>query len=269
MSVVLTIARASVTEHVRRKLILFFALIALIVTGSLAYLTFNRDAQLDLIDVVVGIGGAASLGLLPFITTLAAVAVSMNNIGRPFSDGEAMLILSRPVARWQYAAGRLLGSIAVVVGLCLFSSLLMQGVLLVDRGDLDPRLWGHWATTAFNLSILVSMTTLLSSLLNAPVLAAFISYFVYTLSGAASALYLLVTSARATGPIAAAIATLYYATPRKLTSPLAAGELNGASAGSLADAVALPSGAGLAVWAIAYMAIMLLLTFVVVQRKDL
>ena len=60
----------------------------------------------------------------------------MNNIGRPFSDGEAMLVLARPVARWQYALGRLLASMALVVGLCLLLATLLQGVNLIEDRDL-------------------------------------------------------------------------------------------------------------------------------------
>ena len=89
-----------------------------LLTLGLVYLSFNEQLAGNLTSAAVGLAIAASLVFLPFIATLAAIAVSMNNIGRPFSDGEAMLILSRPLTRRQYALGRLAGSFAVILGLC-------------------------------------------------------------------------------------------------------------------------------------------------------
>ena len=270
MTAVLTIARASVTEHFRRKLILFFLVILVLVTAGLIYLTVNDSLAADVMTAAIGLGTAASLGLLPFIATLAAVAVSMNNIGRPFSDGEAMLILSRPLTRWQYALGRLSASFVVVFGLCAVSALLMQGVRLFEEGGIDSGLWGHWATTAFNLSILASITTLVSSLVNAPVLAAFISYFVYSLAGVVATLYLLVSSARVGGIAGAVITAAWYLTPKTLVSPLVMREVESAgAAAALPGSILIPSTAGRVLWAVAYMGIMILLTFLVVERKDL
>lgn len=270
MTAVLTIARASVTEHFRRKLILFFLVIVALITVGLIYLTVNDSLAASLMTAAVGLGTAASLGLLPFIATLAAVAVSMNNIGRPFSDGEAMLILSRPVTRWQYALGRLSASFAVIFGLCAVSALLMQGVRLFEEAGLDSGLWGHWATTAFNLSILASITTLVSSLVNAPVLAAFISYFVYSLSGLVATLYLLVSSSRVGGMAAAVITAAWYLTPKTLVSPLIMREVERVGAAeALPNIMLIPSNSGRVLWAAAYLAVMILLTFLVVERKDL
>jgi hypothetical protein len=158
----------------------------------------------------------------------------------------------------------------VILGLCAVSALLMQGVRLFEVGGLDSGLWGHWATTAFNLGILVAITTLVSGLVNAPVLAAFISYFVYSLSGAVAALYLLVTNSRVGGMAGALITAAWYLTPKTLVSPLRMREVESAgAAAALPGSILIPSTAGRVLWAVAYMAIMILLTFLVVERKDL
>lgn len=263
MSAVLTVARASVTEHLRRKLVLFFALITIVVAAGVAYLTLSGNSQTEL-GVLAGFATAATLSLLPLTTTMAAVAVSMNNIGRPFADGEAMLVLVRPVARWQYAAGRLLASLSVVIGLCLFSAILIQAVTLVDQGNLSAGLWGHWATTAFNLIILVGLTNLVSGLVNAPVLAGFIAYFFYALAGFLPTMYGLVTASGSSGIVTNVVKAGYFLTPRTLTSPLISREAAG-----LPERMPLLNTSGRIWWSVAYMALVIAVTIVVVERKDL
>jgi ABC-type transport system involved in multi-copper enzyme maturation permease subunit len=270
MNAVLTIARSAVTEHIRRKLVLFFGGIALLAGIGLIYVSLNEDLTATLVGAAVGLATVLSVTLLQGMATLAAVAVSMNNIGRPFSDGEAMLILSRPVARWQYALGRLMASMALVVGLCFLLAALLQGVNLIEDRDLGLELWGHWGTQAFNLILLVAITTLMSALINNPVLAAFVAFFIYTASNAVSTLYLFVTTGRVGGVGGAIITTLWYLTPKRLISPLALEQMQqgGNLAGTSSMLLIESSGARIA-WAVAYLAVMIGLTFVVVRRKEL
>ncbi len=270
MNAVLTIAHASVTEHVRRKLVAFFGILVAMAAVGLVYVSLNNDLSSTLVGAAVGIATYFSLTLLQGLSTLAAVAVSMNNIGRPFADGEATLILARPVARWQYALGRLLGSIALVVALCLLLLVLLQGINVLEDRNLGVELWGHWATQAFNLILLVSLTTLMSALFNNPVLAAFASFFVYASSGFVSALYLLVDTGRVRGVGGAVISVLWYLTPKTLISPLALERMtrdgNPMSAGSMM--LISSTGARIA-WGVAYLAATIALTFVLIRRKEL
>ena len=270
MSAVLAIARASVLEHFRRKLIVFFLVMLSLVTAGLIYLSVNDELAGNVTNAAIGLGTAASAGVLPFLLTLAAVAVSMNNIGRPFSDGEATLILARPVRRWQYAVGRLVASVAVIAGLCVASAVLMQLVGLLEGIGFDAALWGHWGTTAFNLSILAAIGTLASSVVGAPILAGFIAYFLYASSTLVSTLYFLVSNARVQGVAAGLITAAWYVTPRTLTSPLILREVRVvAGEEALANSTILASNSTRLLWALAYLAVVLLLTFVVVERKDL
>ncbi|CAN5875172.1 hypothetical protein BH23ACT12_BH23ACT12_10320 [soil metagenome] len=270
MNIVLTLARSAITEHIRRKLVLFFGAMALLAGLGLIYVSLNEDLTATLVGAAVGLATVLSVTLLQGMATLAAVAVSMNNIGRPFSDGEAMLVLSRPVARWQYALGRLMASSALVVGLCFLLAALLQGVNLIENRDLGLELWGHWSAQAFNLVLLVAITTLMSALLNNPILAAFVSYFIYASSNAISTLYLFVTTGRVGGVGGAIVTALWYLTPKRLISPLAlaqmerGGDLAGASSMVLIESTELRIA-----WAVAYLAVVVGLTFAVVQRKEL
>ncbi len=270
MNAVITLARAAITEHVRRKLVLFFVGMALLAGLGLVYVSLNQDLSANLVGAAVGLATVLSVTLLQGMATLAAVAVSMNNIGRPFSDGEAMLVLARPVARWQYALGRLLASIVLVVGLCFLLATLLQGVNLIENRDLGWELWGHWATQAFNLILLASITTLMSALINNPVLAALVSFFIYTSSNAISTLYLYVTTGRVGGVFGAVVTALWYLTPKRLVSPLALEQVQRSGDLAGASTVLLIESNGLRIaWALAYLAVTIGLTFALVQRKEL
>jgi len=270
LNTVLTIARASITEHVRRRLVLFFGVLVALAAVGLIYVSLSDDLTSTLLGTAVGIATFFSLTLLQGLATLAAVAVSMNNIGRPFADGEAMLILARPVARWQYALGRLLGSAALVVALCLLLVVLLQGINLIEGRNLGMDLWGHWATQAFNLVLLVAITTLMSALFGNPILAAFVAFFVYASSNFVSTLYLLVDTGRVGGVPGAVVTALWYLTPKTLVSPLAMERI--AEGGNLVGAstmLLIPSTGARVAWSLAYLAATVALTFVLVQRKEL
>lgn len=267
MSAVLAIARACIREHFRRRLIFFFVGLAVVVALGFTYLRFNKDMTSSMVGAAVGLGTLATLGLLSGLATLATVAVSMNNIGRPFSDGEAMLILSRPVSRRQYALGRLLASIAVVIGLCVVMAVLAQTLGLFGNRGAGAALWGHWAAAAFNLSVLAAMTTMMSALVNTPVLAALISYFVYSSAGIVSALNRLVAAGEIRNLPAALIRIAWLVTPKTLPSPLAA-RVSGQAA--YADTGLMPpSIPSRLAWAAGYLAVVMALTFLLADRKDL
>lgn len=270
MNAVLTIARASITEHVRRKLVLFFAAISVVSGIGLIFVAMNDSLTTTLVGAAVGLATVLSVTLLPGMATLAAVAVSMNNIGRPFSDGEAMLILSRPVARWQYALGRLMASMALVVGLCLLLATILQAVNLIEDRNLGAELWGHWATQAFNLILLASITTLMSAWINNPVLAAFVAFFLYASSNAISTLYLFVTTGRIGGIGGGIITALWYLTPKRLISPLAMDQMQRAGDMAGSSTMLLIESTGMRIaWAVAYLLAMIALTFALIQRKEL
>ncbi|HEX2052837.1 MAG TPA: hypothetical protein VHJ78_03790 [Actinomycetota bacterium] len=270
MIAVLTIARAAITEHIRRKLVLFFLVLVGIAGLGLVYVSFNNDLTATLVGTAVGLATFFSVTLLQGLSTLAAVAVSMNNIGRPFSDGEAMLILARPVARWQYALGRLLGSVALVVALCLLLSLLLQGINVIEDRNLGLELWGHWATQAFNLILLIGITTLMSALINNPVVAAFVAFLVYASSRLVSTLYLLVDTGRVGGAGAAVISLLWYLTPKTLVSPLALDRISqGGDIAGASSMMLIESTEARIAWAVGYLLVTLALTFALVQRKEL
>jgi hypothetical protein len=78
-----------------------------------------------------------------------------------------------------------------------------------------------------------------------------------------------VSNARVGGAGAALITAAWYLTPKRLVSPLVMQQIQAVGPAASLPGSTVLSSTGRTVWAIAYLAIMVLLTFVVVERKDL
>ncbi len=269
MKPVLTIALAAVREHSRRKFLLFFVVILLAVTAGMIYVTYNRTVGGALFNAAVNLVNVASISFMFFIAALTTIAISMGNIGRPFSDGEAMLVLARPLSRAQYAIGRLFGSVFVVLFLCLLMAGQMQVIQLFEDTQISSQLPGHWATTAFNLTLLAAITTLLSSVLNTPILVAIGAYLVYQALGAISVLNVMAKSGILRGWMGGAMRIAYFLSPKTLVSPLASSQLNEAAPRGGGVPSVPSTSTGTILMAFVYLAAIVLATVVIVQRKDL
>lgn len=266
MNEILIIAGAAVKEHSRRKLILFFIGFSLLVMAGLFYFVIDQKGQ-QVFFSGQGIVVAVADSLLTFFALLAALAVSMGNIGQPFASGEALSVLARPVTRWQYALGRLLGSIAVIAGLCLLLAVELQIVQVVaEETEAAADLWGHWAVTAFNLTILASIATLLSVAISTPIIVAIIAYFVHQAVGGIAFGRIILSQLPPGGDpgvIKTIVEVLWYITPKFLTSPLRASRLP-----SEFNLEFFQNPPWLIAWAAAWLVGIVVLTLFFVRRKE-
>jgi ABC-2 type transport system permease protein len=220
VSQAVVIARASLAEHSRRRLTLFFLLASVLLTTPLVYLARSPDAS-RLVDTPRALAALASLGILRYLALFATIAVSMGNIGRPFASGEALTVLARPVARWQYALGRLLGSISFAIGFCLVLAVETTVVQMVTGGALAGTLWAHWASTAFNLVLIATIATVASAVIANPVLVAVTTYFAYLTINALGGVNQVIASGRISSSLARWFEIAYTIGPKLLPSPLA------------------------------------------------
>jgi ABC-type transport system involved in multi-copper enzyme maturation permease subunit len=261
------IALQSILEHSRRKLILFFGIFSLLITGVLIYLTKNSSAE-----VVFGPRGEiatfAALGSLQFLALIAALAVSMGTIGQPFANGEAALTLARPVTRWQFAIGRYLGSATVIVGMCLLLAIETQVVELIGAGDISSTIWGHWGTTTFNLLVVAAMTSLASVFFSAPVLAAVVGFFANEAVQVGRALYTFAKGGLVKGSLATLFRLAWYITPKFLPSPLERSQASSAAGNTNIGDLVLSISPGLVVWAVAWLLGLIALSLVLTGRKE-
>lgn len=263
MRIPLIIAGASVLEHRRRKLILVFSVISLLATGLLIYLTRQASAE-AVFGPEASIGQFITLGFLQFFALIAALAVSMGNIGQPFANGEALTILVRPVARWQFVLGRYLGSLAAIAGLCLLMALESQLVQFIAVQKFSTDLWWHWAVTSFNLSVVAAMTTLASAFFSVPAVAAILGFVGNQIVGAGRVVHAIQQS----GEVPAFdtfFKAIWYLTPKYLISPLE--RFQGQQEGVMD--LLMDNSLGLAAWATAWLIGLVALTAILTGRKKL
>lgn len=268
MNAILIIAGAAVKEHSRRKLILFFIGFSLLVMAVLFYFVIDQKGQ-QVFFSGQGIVATVADSVLSFLALVAALAVSMGNIGQPFASGEALSVLARPVTRWQYALGRLVGSIAVIAGLCLLLAVELQIVQIVaEETEAAADLWGHWAVTAFNLTILAGIATLLSVAVSTPIIVAIIAYFVQQVAGGIALARILLGQfppGGDPGVIKTIVEVLWYITPKFLTSSLQARRAQ------LPEQIAqgfFQNPPWLIAWALAWLVGIVALTLFFVRRKE-
>jgi hypothetical protein len=116
-----TIAQTTLTELIRQKVFYILLIFALAAIGSsifMARLSFQEEFQM-LKDVC--------LGAMSVFTSLLAILATANFLPRDLEDRTIYTLLAKPVPRWAYLLGKLLGMVAM---LFLFT-LLMTSVFLV------------------------------------------------------------------------------------------------------------------------------------------
>lgn len=254
MRAAVVIAKASLAEHKRRRLVLFFFVMSVLLTAPIVYLV--RSGQFEqLSGTPRGLVAFASVSALQILALIATLAVSMGNVGRPFASGEALTILARPVARWQYALGRFLGSATAVVVFCLVLGVETAAVQLLAGGSGMGLLWAHWATFAFNMVVLAAIGTLVSAIASNPMLVAVTTFFAYQSIRAIANVHALVAAGNVEGSAARWFEAAWLVTPKFLPPPGTSGPLE--------------TSFGLLAWATAWLAFLAAAAMWVTSRKEL
>ena len=259
------IARASLAEHSRRRLTLFFLVASVLLTAPLVYLARSPRAAQQLVESPRELAALAALGFLQYLAVFAALATSMGNIGRPFESGEALTILARPVARWQYVLGRLMGSASFVIGFCLALAVETTIVQMVAGDTAAGVVWGHWATTAFNLVVVAAIATVLSAVLSNPVVVAVTAFFAYLTTSTIATVHQLGQTGQLSGGLARFFNIAWLVTPKLLPSPLANEEV-GVHVG--ADMTVPRVTPGLVVAGVAWLVLLAGLAMWLTYRRD-
>lgn len=258
---ILIVSGFTLLQHSRRKLIAFFLIGSAVITaGAIALEAIESEA-------------AMIFGPLPFhqiiqgflllFATIAVLAVSMGNFNQSFKEGEATIVLSRPVARWQYALGRLLASVAIAAGLSIVFASEVQIIQIVAKESDPGLLWAQWGIAIFNFSVLVALTSLLSALIPVPILVAIVAYIAQSLVVGLTAAHRFVESGGLSGWFSKVLESLYYITPKFLEAPVDPATVPMEARNFLGD-----NSLGLVLWATSYAAAMVLLTVFLVNRKE-
>lgn len=121
------LAGNTLTGLVRLKVFYFLLLFALLLIGTspfLAQLTFQQEFQI-LKDV--------SLGAMSIFSSLLAIVATAQLIPRDLEERTIYTILAKPVPRYEYLLGRLLGVLLLLALSILAMSVLFLGLLFVRQ----------------------------------------------------------------------------------------------------------------------------------------
>lgn len=114
-----TLAMATVTQLVRMKILAFLVLFCLLAVGAgFAFSVINPEQQLNLLKSV-------SLGALQIFSIVIGVVSTALLLPKDMEDRTLYTILSKPVPRFDYLLGKLLGVLMLIGG----GLIVMDGVL--------------------------------------------------------------------------------------------------------------------------------------------
>jgi ABC-type Na+ efflux pump permease subunit len=121
--VTLAIGRNTFTELVRQKVFYFLLIFALLVIGNSAFmakLSFQEQFQM-LKDI--------SLGAMSVFSSIIAILATANFLPKDIEDRTIYTILAKPVPRFCYLLGKLLGILSLLAAAVGLMSILFLGVL--------------------------------------------------------------------------------------------------------------------------------------------
>ena len=99
----LAIARNTFTELVRQKVFFFLLIFALLIIGNSAFMAkFSFQEQFQMLKDI-------SLGAMSVFTSLIAILATANFLPKDMEDRTIYTLLAKPVPRYRYLLGKLLG----------------------------------------------------------------------------------------------------------------------------------------------------------------
>ena len=117
------IARNTFTELVRQKVFFFLLIFALLIIGNSAFMAkFSFQEQFQMLKDI-------SLGAMSVFTSLIAILATANFLPKDMEDRTIYTLLAKPVPRYRYLLGKLLGIITLLACATLLMSALFLATL--------------------------------------------------------------------------------------------------------------------------------------------
>jgi len=184
MRVIRVIAANTFREALRDKILYLFLgfAVALLASSKL----FGILTVGDQVKIIKDVGLAG----IQFFLMLIAVMMSVLLISREVDSRTVYYILAKPVRRWQFLLGKVVGLVAVVlVNLALMTSVLLLFVWLYG-GGFDPKLIIATSFIGLEMTLLVAFATLFS-VLTRPILGSVFTLAVFVVGHLSQDLWLL------------------------------------------------------------------------------
>jgi ABC-type transport system involved in multi-copper enzyme maturation permease subunit len=181
------IAKYTVTDEVRqRSFIVMFVICALFVflVRGCYHGTFTVSGQAITADELVRMVSKITFNVIVFGVMFLAGLLSMRVFTREKGDGTQSNVLSKPIARWQYVAGKILGLwILLTVFMFILHGIVFM-IALMNTGIAMPEYFAASLLCSLNLLFVVVAVLLLSLMM--PDIAALLSVMAVGIIGAVS-----------------------------------------------------------------------------------
>jgi ABC-type transport system involved in multi-copper enzyme maturation permease subunit len=254
MRAVRAIAGNTFREAIRdRVLYLFvgFAVVMVLSTKLFGMLTVGDEAK-----IIKDIG----LASMQFFSMLIAVMMSMILISREVDNRTVFNILAKPVRRWQFIVGKYLGLVSIVAANLLLITIVLILMVLIVVGELDLMLFFAAAMTLLEMLVLAAFATLFA-VLTRPILGSLMTLAVFVVGQMSADLWLL--ARQVPGALArSVIAVVYYLLPNLERFNFRTEVVHDLPITGVAVAWAV-------VYAVAFVAVVLLLAILRFEGKDL
>jgi ABC-type transport system involved in multi-copper enzyme maturation permease subunit len=213
------VARYTLTELSRRRLLIVFAAIAGMLTAGLGLAPFILPGITTVDEKTVFVlGGISRVDGLAI--ELCAFAIGMIVINHDLESGAIVAILAKPVTRLGYAAGKLgaaLYLLLLIVGIFTGGSMLV--VALDGGGQLDA-LFSSFAANAANFLLLMVLVMILTVYLNNIVAAAIVVAFSFVQNLISTLHSAVVNNVLTDHIVRAVVSVLYWIVPHPLQGNL-------------------------------------------------
>jgi ABC-type transport system involved in multi-copper enzyme maturation permease subunit len=250
----LAIARNTAREALRNKVLYSIVAFAALVVGVAAL--FGSAAIGNQVKFVKDF----SLAAISLFGVVIAVALGVNLLAKELGRRTILNILSKPVARWQFIAGKFAGlaaTLALVVG-CMTAALI--AIVAAFEGTVDPGLAAAGAAIVLELVIVTAIALFFSAVVVTPTLAGLFTIAAFVAGRSAG--YLAYFRGDETHPLVRGLATMLgWILPHLHRLDVADQVVYG-------DVVSLGTLGLAAAYTAAYTGAVLLLTVVLFQRRE-
>jgi ABC-type transport system involved in multi-copper enzyme maturation permease subunit len=270
----IAVARYTLIELSRRRLLLVFAIIGVVGIAALggglkilySLITSNPSssgfgntqisgAELD--KVIETLFVSELFGALAIFALLIAFAIGMTAIYHDLDSGAAVSIFSKPVSRLAYATGKVIAAVIVLVVIVGVLALEARFVMLLFGGGLENALWLEVLAVVANTVVAMLIVLSLSTWVNNIVAAVIAFVYIEVVQGVVNYIHTLTDQGIINNNIVKYVFdVLYWLIPHQLTSSairdvaLASAQLQPRGSGAPDPLAGVPpaSGPGDIVW---------------------
>lgn len=158
MSRVMIIARAVMTDSIRRRVPVVVVLFAGVLAAAIPSLPDYG------VGVEAGVFREVALALMYVAAIVLALALAANRLPSEFERRTVYSVLAKPVARWEYVFGTWLGLTVVMAAVIAAFTVVIQAVAMLNYGDPMWVLWVGSLSILLEAGVIIAAAVAVSTL---------------------------------------------------------------------------------------------------------